>query len=438
MENSIPDIQLGLTNDEIALLRYHQQVATSTAGGSSSDAASRTSSQGLLFLDGHSLAQLGRHFDRLLQQMQSRLDCLSEGSQQVAVQQYDPEGNAIAISDDEITCFHAIMRQIDEIEVDFDRIRHIRDIIRGYRQRVEEMERGYDQRGRHNHRYHGSVSQRRRNHQKTPSQAKASAQEQRDINYSLIAKIEEKLPSTGATSPPCSTSTPSPSKEISDLKDHTSSMTTPQLICVFRFAGCQSRFTSKIEWKDHVLSQHLNNVAEHYQVAEEGITFEKLGADEQDGHPFVKWALKERITERELGGGFRLCVINGDRGQQYDEEKKVASPSDNPTGPFSDSGYASMGRNLDTKTEDAEDDTRSVCTDGQEIHIEEEAKAKLVSTFSSETIKHLYSTLIKLDSKKSVAKPLVDLLKEFSIRLQYDAKPGPQKDTSVFTRHFRQ
>jgi hypothetical protein len=38
---SPPDTQLGLTNDEIALLRHHQQAAASTAGGSSSRAASR-------------------------------------------------------------------------------------------------------------------------------------------------------------------------------------------------------------------------------------------------------------------------------------------------------------------------------------------------------------------------------------------------------------
>jgi hypothetical protein len=437
-ENTIPDTQLGLTNDEIALLRHHQQAAASTAGGSSSRAASRASSQGLLLLDGSSLAQLGRHFDRLLQQIQARLDYLSEQSQMVAQQQYDRAGNPIAIADNALTRFHEILRQIDELEVDFDRIRHIRDIVRGYRQRVEEMDHESDQRGRHHHRYHGSAPQRRRNHQKTPSQAKRSIQEERGVKHSFVSKIEEEKPSMEETGLPWSTSTHSPSKELLDLKEHARSVPAPQFLCVFSFAGCQSRFATKIEWKNHVSSQHLNHVPEHCQITVEGITLEKLGADEQDGHPFVKWALKERIIEREYGGGFRLCGINGDRGHQYDEEKKVASSSDNPTGTFSDSGYASMGRNLDTKTEDAEDDTRSVCTDGQEVHIEEEAKAKLVSTFSSETIKHLYSTLVKLDSKKSVARLLVDLLKEFSIRLQYDAKPGPQKDTSVFIRHCRQ
>ena len=160
--NSVPDTQLGLTNDEIALLRHHQQAAASTAGGSSSSrAASRASSQGLLLLDGSSLAALGRHFDRLMQQIQTRLDYLAEQSQTVAQQQYDSAGRAIAVADSEIARFHDILRQIDELEVDFDRIRHIRDIVRSYRQRVEEMEREVEHSSsgsRHRHRHHGESS----------------------------------------------------------------------------------------------------------------------------------------------------------------------------------------------------------------------------------------------------------------------------------------
>lgn len=79
----------------------------------------------------------------------------------VAQQQYDMAGNAIAIADAEIARFHEILRQIDELEVDFDRIRHIRDIVRSYRQRVEEMEREVEHSSsssRHRHRHHGQSS----------------------------------------------------------------------------------------------------------------------------------------------------------------------------------------------------------------------------------------------------------------------------------------
>lgn len=75
-EATVPDTQLGLTEDEIALLRHHQTAAASTCG-SSSRACSSTTSQGLLVLDGHSLAMLSRHFDHLFVQIQHRLDYVS-------------------------------------------------------------------------------------------------------------------------------------------------------------------------------------------------------------------------------------------------------------------------------------------------------------------------------------------------------------------------
>jgi hypothetical protein len=104
-----------------------------------------------------------------MQQIQDRLDYLSEQSQLVVQQQYDRAGNAIEIADAEIARFHDILRQIDELEVDFDRIRHIRDIVRSYRQRVEEMEREVEHSSsasRHRHRHHGesSASSRRHRH----------------------------------------------------------------------------------------------------------------------------------------------------------------------------------------------------------------------------------------------------------------------------------
>ncbi len=96
-----------------------------------------------------------------MQQIQARLDYLSEQSQMVGQQQYDRAGNAIELADSEIARFHDILRQIDELELDFDRIRHIRDIVRSYRQRVEEMEQQMEHSGsssRHRHRHHGESS----------------------------------------------------------------------------------------------------------------------------------------------------------------------------------------------------------------------------------------------------------------------------------------
>lgn len=172
--------QLGLSNDEVAVLQHAQREAAA-GGSSSSRAASRASSQGLLLLDSGSLAQLGRHFDRLMQQISQQLDHLTEQSQIVTMSVYDEAGNLIDNADAEIRRFHQIMAQIDELEVEFDRIRHIRDIVRGYRQRVQELERVLESsqpsssrshhssssrhgHSSHSHRHHGHSSSRRERH----------------------------------------------------------------------------------------------------------------------------------------------------------------------------------------------------------------------------------------------------------------------------------
>ncbi len=168
--NAVPDTALGLTEDQVELLRHGQQaVAAATAGSTSSRAASRASSQGLLLMDSGSLSALGRHFDRVMQSIQGRLEYLMEQSQIVTLSVYDRAGNLIDNADAEIARYHDIMAQIDELELDFDRIGQIREIVRGFRQRAEELERelersggGSSKRDRHGHRSHGHSSSGRR------------------------------------------------------------------------------------------------------------------------------------------------------------------------------------------------------------------------------------------------------------------------------------
>ncbi len=172
--NSIPDTQLGLSADEIQFLRRAQIAAAgSVTGNSSSRAASRASSQGLLLLDGSSLAALSRHFDRLMQQISDRIEYLSEQSAAATAQQYDRAGNAIEMADAEIARLNEILRNIDELEDEFDRVAHIKEIVRGYRQRVEEVERRLDDAGSrrdregHSHRHGGSHTHSSHRHAET-------------------------------------------------------------------------------------------------------------------------------------------------------------------------------------------------------------------------------------------------------------------------------
>lgn len=52
----------------------------------------------------------------------------------------------MAAADAEIARFKDILRQIDDLENEFDKIRHIRDIVKAYRARVESVSRGLDRR----------------------------------------------------------------------------------------------------------------------------------------------------------------------------------------------------------------------------------------------------------------------------------------------------
>ncbi|CAJ0548809.1 hypothetical protein HG530_009670 [Fusarium avenaceum] len=154
---AVPDTQLGLTNEEIQLLRQGQ--AALGGGSSSSRAASRASSQGLLLLDSSSLSALGRYFDHLMASIEQRINYLSHEAQRFTQLQYDDADGIIGGADAEIARYTEILQQLDELEVDFDRIAHIKEIVKGYRSRVESLERDLESSGsssRHHHSRHSS------------------------------------------------------------------------------------------------------------------------------------------------------------------------------------------------------------------------------------------------------------------------------------------
>ncbi|MCJ1476121.1 hypothetical protein MMC13_004786 [Lambiella insularis] len=169
---SIPDTQLGLSPAEIHLLRHHQGVAlaaapsyaSSTLSSSqraysnhaysagagrgrgsvrSSAASSRAGStgspagQGRLVLDAGSLSVLGAHFERVMGRIQERVDYLSAQTTMSTTSQSRRAASTVANADAEIARFKEILRQIDELEMEFDKVRHIRDIVKSFRARVE-------------------------------------------------------------------------------------------------------------------------------------------------------------------------------------------------------------------------------------------------------------------------------------------------------------
>ncbi|KAK4634109.1 hypothetical protein CLAFUW4_00610 [Fulvia fulva] len=135
---SVADNRLGLSAQDVAVLRQHQQLAHSQARSS---AGSQASSQGRLLLDPGSLQLLSRHFDRVMQAISQRLEQLNRATETATQAQHDRSGNAIQMADNEIARFRAILQQIDELETEFDKIKRIREIVRGFRARVEHLER---------------------------------------------------------------------------------------------------------------------------------------------------------------------------------------------------------------------------------------------------------------------------------------------------------
>ncbi|KAK3364568.1 hypothetical protein B0T25DRAFT_426110, partial [Lasiosphaeria hispida] len=135
---------LRLSQAECSVLRNDiaEASAASSISGSRRNARSDSDSQGLLMLDSVSLAALGRHFDRQMQHIQQRLEYLMEQSTVVTMHVSDRAGNLTENNDLEIAKYHDIMKQIDELELDFDRIAHIRDLVRDFRRRARAGGRG--------------------------------------------------------------------------------------------------------------------------------------------------------------------------------------------------------------------------------------------------------------------------------------------------------
>ena len=72
---------------------------------------------------------------------------LTAQTQRSTIHQSSRAQSSIAAADAEIARFRDILRQIDDLETEFDKVRHIRDIVKGFRARVEGLERRVEGRG---------------------------------------------------------------------------------------------------------------------------------------------------------------------------------------------------------------------------------------------------------------------------------------------------
>lgn len=114
--------------------------AGGAAGSTSSRAASRASSQGLLLLNPNSLQSLTRYFDNIMARIGQRLDALQY---QVEASTAAANGNselAMQYAEQEAERLEDAMRQMDELDAEWERMAHLREIVQAYRARVEQIE----------------------------------------------------------------------------------------------------------------------------------------------------------------------------------------------------------------------------------------------------------------------------------------------------------
>ncbi|KAJ5612199.1 hypothetical protein N7510_005393 [Penicillium lagena] len=162
---SIPDTSLGLTSSEIQILRQQQQIAlqghasngisrgrgTGRTSNSSSRATSAASSQGRLLLDPMSLRALSHQLDGLQAQIRGRIEYLEDQMQLSIQNTYDRAGNVIRNADAEIARTRSILASIDELDNELAKISHIRDIVKGFRGRIESLDHRLDHTSRRRH-----------------------------------------------------------------------------------------------------------------------------------------------------------------------------------------------------------------------------------------------------------------------------------------------
>jgi len=84
---------------------------------------------------------LGRHLERVMGAISTRLEQLNRATELATQAQQNRGADALAAADAEIARFRALLRQIDELENEFEKIKRIRDIVRSFRARVEAMDR---------------------------------------------------------------------------------------------------------------------------------------------------------------------------------------------------------------------------------------------------------------------------------------------------------
>ncbi|CUS09362.1 unnamed protein product [Tuber aestivum] len=120
-------------------LHHHGHQHPSTP--SSSSTTNTANSGGSLNLDPQALAALSNHFDALLAAITNRVETLSTQTVRSTQASHRRAGGVVEAATVEIETLKDVLRQCDELQNEFLKIRRIGEIVKGFRARVDALER---------------------------------------------------------------------------------------------------------------------------------------------------------------------------------------------------------------------------------------------------------------------------------------------------------
>ncbi|KAL7271662.1 hypothetical protein RUND412_005551 [Rhizina undulata] len=129
---------LQLSAEDLSYLASHQRMIRPTSSGEAS-VASTMGATGLS-LDPAALAALSMHFDQLLLAITQRVETLSNQTLRSTQSTHKRAASVVDRASAEIENLRDILRQCDDLQNEFLKIKRIGEIVKGFRARVEALE----------------------------------------------------------------------------------------------------------------------------------------------------------------------------------------------------------------------------------------------------------------------------------------------------------
>ncbi|KAF8473941.1 hypothetical protein BDZ91DRAFT_712864 [Kalaharituber pfeilii] len=128
-----------ISHADLQFLRQTQRsLGLSPANSTGSPSSSTT---GGLSLDSNALAALSAHFDGLMAAITARVQTLSEQTRASTQATHKRSSHIVDRATLEIETLRDILRQCDELETEFLKIKRLGEMVKGFRNRVEQLER---------------------------------------------------------------------------------------------------------------------------------------------------------------------------------------------------------------------------------------------------------------------------------------------------------